>query len=275
MTAFQAPSGCLRRRQRRNCFFVRGKMKKIIGLIGTFVLGAGLTAGNVDADALNYSNVDVRYGANSTMELDGGSFDADDAISLGGSYLFLDNFFVWGRWSDAMYDLNGYHDEFGNFRPGDNDFGITQGSVGLGGRFDLNCSETTPVDGFVSLSYEYIDTDISLKLEHDLEQPSVKDNITKSGLGLKLGVKAAITPDFTLTAAAYEVSYGKDPLSRSGGLDGLSFEIEAAYSITESLDMTLAYSTGELDYAELEALTAEEEKEVDREQVDIGLRLRF
>lgn len=229
------------------------------------------------ADPINYSFFDARYAAQSSVGISGGTFDSDDSYGLGASVLVLDNVFLWGRYSHASYDLTGFHDENGHYTLTDDDFGLNLGSAGAGYRWRISPDDSTPVDFFTSLSFELNDTNQSAKLDRDHpelwpESHSFNTSKTWSGAGLKLGVRAAVTQALTLSASAYEVSYGSQLLARDGGLDGLSFEFEAQVEVCPHFDLFASYETGELDYKNLDPLTSDREVEVDRDQFWLGAR---
>jgi hypothetical protein len=232
------------------------------------------------AEPIKYNYFDASYGAQSTININGGSFDSDDSYALGGGALVLDNLFLWGRFSSAGYDLTGYHDNHGNYPLTNNDFTLMLGSAGAGYRTRISPDDWVPVDFFASLSYELNET--KQRAKPDKDDPASWDKAvtydsskTWNGAGLKLGVKAAVTERITLSADAYEVSYGSQLLARKGGLDGLSFELEAAVEVAPHFNILASYVTGELDYKELQPLTTQKEVEVDRDQFWLGLRYAF
>jgi hypothetical protein len=208
------------------------------------------------ADEFDYTYVEFAYSIDSTIETFGDSFDSDDSYRVGGSYQINPHLFATAQYYSAGYDFEG-----------DADYGLSGYSLGVGYTGRISGDDAIPVDWFAVLSYEYSDTHSQL---HDVNYDEDRD-----GVGLKLGIRAAVTDRLELTFNAYEQSYGNDPLLLNGDLNGLSFELGGVLQLQGDCSLTASYRTGELDYLTLPNYPSEYKLELDRDELFVGVRYAF
>ena len=234
-------------------------MAVCMGLLATVLVTLAWST-SCDAKVLSYNYIEAEYGIDSSVQVEGGDFDSDDSITVEGSYLLHPNAFVWGRYNMANYDLTA-----------SDDLWLHGASLGVGFRKALRKEPAeTPIDMFALVSYEYLET--------KAEVSGTKESLRKSGIGAKLGVRAALTKHFEMLADAYWLSYGGDIgklLTRDGGLDGLAFELGGGLELTDHCMLTATYETGELDYKTIPLITAARDVELDRDEVRLGFRYTF
>jgi hypothetical protein len=208
------------------------------------------------ADEFSFSYLEAGYSIDSTIEAFGQSYDSDDSFRVDASYQFNRHVFTTARYYSAGYDFEG-----------NSNFGLSGCSLGLGYRGRISHTESMPVEWFAVLSYEYSDTHSELD--------SVNYDESRNGVGLKAGIRAAVTDRLELTVSAYEQSYGSDALLLNGDLSGLSFELGGALQLRPNWDLTASYRTGELDYLTLPNYPSEYKLELDRDEVFVGVRWTF
>jgi len=208
------------------------------------------------ADEFSFSYLEVGYSIDSTIEAFGQSYDSDDSYRIDGSYQFNRHVFATARYYSAGYDFEG-----------NSNFGLSGYSLGVGYKGRISRTESMPVEWFAVLSYEYSDTHSELH--------SVNYDESRDGVGLKAGIRAAVTDRLELMVNAYEQSYGNDPLLLNGDLDGLSFELGGALQLRRNWDLTASYRTGELDYLTLPNYPSKYKLELDRDEVFVGVRWAF
>jgi len=208
------------------------------------------------ADEFSFSYLEAGYSIDSTIEAFGQSYDSDDSYRIDASYQFNRHVFATARYFSAGYDFEG-----------DSDFGLSGYSLGVGYKGRISDTESMPVEWFAVLSYEYSDTRSQL---HDVNYDE-----GRSGVGLKAGVRAAVTDRLELTVSAYEQSYGSESLLLNGDLNGLSFELGGALELRRHWDLTASYRTGELDYLTLPNYPSRYKLELDRDEVFVGVRWTF
>jgi hypothetical protein len=208
------------------------------------------------ADDFDYTYVELGYSIDSTIETFGNSFDSDDSYRIDGSYQFHPHLFVTAQYYSAGYDFEG-----------DADFGLSGYSLGVGYTGRIGGGDAIPVDWFAVLSYEHSDTHSQLR---DVDYDEGRD-----GVGLKLGIRAAVTDRLELMVNAYEQSYGDDPLLLNGDLNGLSFELGGVLRLQGNCSLTASYRTGELAYLTLPNYPSEYKLELDRDELFVGVRYAF
>ena len=208
------------------------------------------------ADEFSFSYLEAGYSIDSTIEAFGQSYDSDDSYRIDASYQFNRHIFTTARYFSAGYDFER-----------DADFGYSGYSLGVGYTGRISHAESMPVDWFAVLSYEYSDTHSQL---HDVNYDESRD-----GVGLKAGIRAAVTNRLELMVNAYEQSYGNDSLLLNGDLDGLSFELGGVLELRPNWDLTASYRTGELDYLTLPNYPSKYKLELDRDEVFVGVRWTF
>jgi hypothetical protein len=208
------------------------------------------------ADEFSFSYLEAGYSIDSTIEAFGQSFDSDDSYRIDASYQFNRHVFATARYFSAGYDFEG-----------NSNFGFSGYSLGLGYKGRISHTESMPVEWFAALSYEYSDTHSELQ--------DVNYDESRDGVGLKAGVRAAVTNRLELMVNAYGQSYGSDALLLNGDLSGLSFELGGVLELRPNWDLTASYRTGELDYLTLPNYPSEYKLELDRDEVFVGVRWTF
>jgi hypothetical protein len=210
----------------------------------------------IAADQFDYTYVELAYSIDSTIETFGDSLDSDDSYRVDVSYQVNPHIFATAQYYSAGYDFEG-----------DADYGLSGYSLGVGYTGRISGDDAIPVDWFAVLSYEYSVTHSQL---HDVNYDEDRD-----GVGLKLGIRAAVTDRLELTFNAYEQSYGNDPLLLNGDLNGLSFELGGVLQLRGDYSLTASYRTGELDYLTLPNYPSEYKLELDRDELFVGVRYAF
>ncbi len=208
------------------------------------------------ADAFDYTYVEAGYSIDSTIEAFGQTFDSDDSYRVFGAYQLNRHLFATAEYYSAGYDFEG-----------DADFGLYGFSLGVGYKGRISGDDAMPVEWFAVLSYESNDTHSQL---HDVDYDKSRD-----GVGLKAGIRAAVTDRLELMVNAYEQSYGSDALLLNGDLSGLSFELGGVLQLRGRCSLTASYRTGELDYLTLPNYPSKYKLELDRDEVFVGARLAF
>ena len=230
-------------------------MKHNTMLIGLLVLTtAAASAG--DGRTLSYTYLDAEYAIDSAIEIYGDSSDSDNAFSLGGSWQVSERFVLWGRYGSSSYDLP----DFGEH------LNLTSATLGALVRFPIRGGDS-PLDVLAGLSYEHLETDILTRLEDAV--------FSDSGLGLRAGVRAGLTPHFNVSAHLHYFDYGVFSEGFRNELDGLFFELGAELALTRRFSLIGTYLTGELDYVDLPGLERPVEVEVDRDEIRLGVRFTF
>jgi hypothetical protein len=214
------------------------------------------TAPAMAADEFDYTYLELGYSIDSTIEAFGMSFDSDDSYRVDVSYQLHPHLFATAQYFSAGYDFEG-----------DADYGLSGYSLGAGYTGHVGGGDAIPVDWFAVLSYEHSDTHSQL---HDVNYDEGRD-----GVGLKVGIRAAVTDRLELLFNAYEQSYGNDPLLLNGDLNGLSFELGGALQLWDNYSLTASYRTGELDYLTLPNYPSKYKLELDRDELFVGLRYAF
>jgi Outer membrane protein beta-barrel domain len=220
------------------------------------ILLAAFTSPIAAADAFDYTYVEAGYSIDSTIEAFGESFDSDDSYRVLGAYRFNRHLFAAAEYYSAGYDFEG-----------DADFGWSGYSLGVGYSGRISGEDAVPVEWFAVLSYEHNDTHSQL---HDVDYDESRD-----GVGLKAGIRAAVTDRLELMVNAYEQSYGSDALLLNGDLSGLSFELGGVLQLHGRSSLTVSYRTGELDYLTLPNYPSKYKLELDRDEVFVGVRQAF
>jgi hypothetical protein len=208
------------------------------------------------ADEFSFSYLEAGYSIDSTIEAFGQSYDSDDSYRIDASYQFNRHVFAAARYYSAGYDFEG-----------NSNFGFSGYSLGVGYKGRISRNESMPVEWFAVLSYEYSDTHSELQ--------GVNYDQSRDGVGLKAGIRAALTDRLELMVNAYEQSYGNDSLLLNGDLDGLSFELGGVLELRDNWSLTLSYKTGELDYLTLPNYPSRYKLELDRDEVFVGVRWAF
>jgi len=208
------------------------------------------------ADGFDFNYVEVGYGIDSTIEAFGQSFDSDDSYRIDGSYQFNPHLFAAAQYYSAGYDFEG-----------NANYGLSGYSLGVGYKGRISGADAVPVEWFAVLSYEHSDTHSEL---HDVDYDEGRD-----GVGLKAGIRAAVTDRLELMVNAYEQSYGNDPLLLNGDLNGLSFELGGVLQLRGDWSLTASYRTGELDYLTLPNYPSKYKLELDRDEVFVGVRWAY
>jgi hypothetical protein len=208
------------------------------------------------ADQFDYTHLELAYSIDSTIETFGLSFDSDDSYRVDGSYEFNPRLFATAQYYSAGYDFED-----------DADYGLYGYSLGVGYKGRISGKDAVPVEWFAVLSYEHSETHSQL---HDVDYDEGRD-----GVGLKLGIRAAVTDRLELMVNAYEQSYGNDPLLLNGDLNGLSFELAGVLQLQGNYSLTASYRTGELDYLTLPNYPSEYKLELDRDELFVGVRYAF
>jgi hypothetical protein len=220
------------------------------------VLLSGFAAPATAAVGFDDTYLELGYAIDSTIEAFGQSFDSDDSYRIMGSYQFHPHLFATAQYYSAGYDFE------------DNaNFGLQGYSLGIGYRGRIGGEDAVPVEWFAVLSYEYSDTHSEL---HD-----VNHDVGRDGVGLKAGIRAAVTDRLELMVNAYEQSFGNDPLLLNGDLNGLSFELGGVLRLRGRYSLTAAYRTGELDYLTLPNYPSRYKLELDRDELFVGVRRAF
>lgn len=214
-----------------------------------------LSATTARGGPLEYSYVDLEYGMDSTIQIEGGDYDADDNYLLSGSYEPIPHLFLWGSWEDAGYDLSNY-----------DDLRLSSLSIGIGYETLVQQGDC-PLSLYGKLGYEYLHTELDTPLDYS--------NSGKNGGSLGFGLRKQLFDDVELFAELYERSYGSRFFRRKGTLDGLFFNLGLLVSFTEEFAIKVSYRTGEYDYKNLPGLEDSTEVEVDRDQFLIGARYSF
>lgn len=232
-------------------------MKTPLGLF--FVVFAALILpASAQAQPLSYSHLDAEYGAQSTTQFLGKSFDSDDSYAFNGSYLFFPPVFIWGRYGHAMYDLF-------DLGIGDSEnFVMTTVSSGLGWKIPLIEGDDKQTDLVLTASYEHYHSALSGEAAHAF--------LTRDGLGLQAGLRAKLAPQFEINASVCQKTYNSNVIRRRGGLDGLFFSVGGVLQVTPMFALTATYTTGEYDNKLLLPLPDPEEVEVDRDEMMVGMR---
>ena len=208
------------------------------------------------ADGFDYTYLELGYSIDSTIEAFGQSFDSDDSYRIDGSYPFNPHLFATAQYYSAGYDFEA-----------NANFGLAGYSLGVGYKGRISGEDAVPIEWFAVLSYEHSDTHSEL---HDVNYDEGRD-----GIGLKAGIRAAVTDRLELMVNAYEQSYGDDPLLLNGDLNGLSFELGGVLQLRGHYSLTAAYRTGELDYLTLPNYPSKYKLELDRDEVFVGVRRAF
>lgn len=199
------------------------------------------------ADGFDFTYVEVGYSIDSTIEAFGQSYDSDDGYRIDGSYQINPHLFATAQYYSAGYDFE------------DNaNYGLSGYSLGAGYKARISGADAVPVEWFAVLSYEHNDTHSEL---HDVNHDEGRD-----GVGLKAGIRAAVTDRLELMVNAYEQSYGSDPLLLNGDLNGLSFELGGVLELQGHWSLAASYKTGELDYLTLPNYPSEYKLELDRDE---------
>jgi hypothetical protein len=200
----------------------------------------------------SYSHLDLEYELDATVELNGGSYDADEGHGVAASYLLFPSAYLWGRYADADHDLAGADDLW-----------LRSYGVGLGYRHRL-FAPGIPVDVNVAAGYEHQRT------RHEVSAVTLEDSY--DGGSLQVGIRAAVTPSLEIDLSALQLVYGSNPFRRNQKLDGLFFSVGGVLAIAPSLQLTLRYVTGELDYVLFPDTPDQPELELDRDAVRLGVR---
>jgi hypothetical protein len=208
------------------------------------------------ADEFDDTYVEIAYSIDSTIETFGSSFDSDDSFRIDGAYKFHPHLFATARYYSAGYDFEG-----------DADFGLAGYSVGLGYAARIGGGDSLPLEWFAVISYERNETHSQLN--------DVDYDVGRDGVGLMVGIRAAITDRLDLTFNAYEQSFGDEMLLLNGDLNGLSFELGGTLRLRGNCSLTASYRTGELDYLTLANYPPEYKLELDRDELFVGLRYTF
>jgi hypothetical protein len=207
-------------------------------------------------DSFDFTYVEAGYGIDSTIEAFGQSYDSDDSYRIDGSYQFNRHLFATAQYYSAGYDFEG-----------NANYGLSGYSLGVGYKGRISGADAVPVEWFAVFSYEHSDTHSEL---HDVNYDEGRD-----GVGLKAGIRAAVTDRLELMVNAYEQSYGNDPLLLNGDLNGLSFELGGVLQLRGDWSLTASYRTGELDYLTLPNYPSRYKLELDRDEVFVGVRWTF
>jgi hypothetical protein len=205
------------------------------------------------ADGFDFTYVEVGYSIDSTIEAFGQSYDSDDSYRIDGSYQINPHLFATAQYYSAGYDFEG-----------NANYGLSGYSLGAGYKARISGADAVPVEWFAVLSYEHNDTHSEL---HDANYDEGRD-----GVGLKAGIRAAVTDRLELMVNAYEQSYGSDPLLLNGDLNGLSFELGGVLELQGHWSLAASYKTGELDYLTLPNYPSKYKLELDRDEVFVGVR---
>ena len=210
----------------------------------------------VAAEGLDYTYGELGYAIDSTIETYGKSYDSDSSFRVNASYLLNRHFFLSAQYYSAGYDFDG-----------PDDYSLSGYSLGVGYRGRISGDDAMPVDWFVQLSYERIDT--QSEVDH------VDYETGRDGGGLKAGIRAAVTENLELNFAACEQSFGSNFVTLDGDLNGLSFELGGALRLNDRYSLTAAYKTGELDYKRQDNFPGKWEIELDHDEVFVGVRAAF
>jgi hypothetical protein len=208
------------------------------------------------ADEFDFNYLEAGYSIDSTIEALGQSYDSDDSYRIDGAYQFNPHLFATAQYYSAGYDFEG-----------NANYGLSGYSLGVGYKGRISSADAVPVEWFAVLSYEYSDTHTEL---HDVNYDKGRD-----GVGLKAGIRAAVTDRLELMVNAYEQSYGNDPLLLNGDLNGLSFELGGVLELRDNWSLTASYRTGELDYVTLPNYPSKYQLELDRDEVFVGVRWAY
>jgi len=204
---------------------------------------------------IDYTYVDIEYGADSALEILGDSSDSDNGLALVGSWQWSDRFYLVARHSSNTYDLPFPQSSFD----------IEFYAAGLGYRHPIRTGQS-PVDLVVILTIEHQNTDIIT--------PLAATRLSGEGYGGQAGFRTLVTPQFEVGFFAYYSAYGELP-SVPGYLDGLHLILSSAITLSDRFGLVVTYTTGELDYKLLPSFSAPVQVEVDRDDLLMGLRIRF
>lgn len=169
---------------------------------------AGMAAAT--ADDLDYTYVEAGYGQ---VEIDGLDEDGD-ALFIGGSFGFGENWMVFGEYSTSEFDAGGGAEV---------DF--DQLVLGLGGHFPI----ATSVDFVGKLGYVDVSADVST--------PFGSASVDDSGYLLSGGVRALVAQRFELAGALEYVDIGDS--------DDTGISLSGLYHFTDLFSLGARFATSD------------------------------
>lgn len=171
-------------------------------LIGLSFIGAA------HAESPSWNYVEAGY---AQVDIDNGIIDDDfDGFTLGGSFSFLDDFFIQGQYTDVSDDVANLELDF------------DWSTVALGYKYGLN--DTTDLYGAVSFER------VGVELQGAGDQ-------TENGYGLTTGVRSMVHEQVELFA---EVGYVDID---DADIDGASFKVGGQYFINDMFSVGADYRT--------------------------------